>query len=42
MYALLSLMIPFALVHHGLNSIVLKITSEIKSGLKYCRETRKK
>jgi hypothetical protein len=39
MYALLSLIIPFVLVHHGFNSIVLKIISEIKSGLKYWRET---
>ena len=32
MYALLSLVIPFVLLHHGFNSIVLKIISEIKSG----------
>jgi hypothetical protein len=42
MYALLSLVIPFVLVHHGLNSVVLKIISEIKSGLKYWRETSNK
>jgi hypothetical protein len=42
MYALLSLIMPFVLIHHGLNSIVLKIISEIKSGLKYWRETSKK
>jgi hypothetical protein len=41
MYALFSIMIPFALLHHGLNSIVLKIISEIKSGLKYRRDTPK-
>jgi len=42
MYTLLSLVIPFVLVHHGFNSIVLKIISEIKSGLKYWAETTKK
>jgi hypothetical protein len=42
MYALLSLAIPFALVHHGLNSIVLKLVSGIKSGLKYWRKTSDK
>jgi len=42
MYALLSLMIPFVLIHHSFNSIVLKIISEIKSGLKYWRETSNK
>ena len=42
MYALLSLAIPFVLVHHGFNSIVLKIFSEIKSGLKYWHNTSKK
>ena len=42
MYTLFSLMIPFALLHHGFNSIVLKIIAEIKSGLKYWRETSKK
>jgi hypothetical protein len=42
MYALLSLIMPFVLIHHGLNNIVLKIISEIKSGLKYWRETSKK
>jgi hypothetical protein len=42
MYTLLSLAIPFVLVHHGFNSIVLKIISEIKSGLKYWRETSEK
>ena len=42
MYALFSLMIPFALLHHGFNSIVLKIISAIKSDLKYWRETSKK
>jgi hypothetical protein len=42
MYALLSLIIPFVLLHHGFNSIVLKIFSEIKSGLKYWRETSNK
>ena len=42
MYTLFSLMIPFVLLHHGFNSIALKIISEIKSGLKYWRETSKK
>ena len=42
MDALLSLVIPFVLVHHGFNSIVLKIILEIKSGLKYWRETSNK
>jgi hypothetical protein len=42
MYALLSLIIPFVLIHHGLSSIVLKIISEIKSGLKYWRGTSKR
>ena len=42
MYTLFSLMIPFVLLHHGFNSIVLKIISEIKSGIKYWRETSKK
>ena len=41
MYTLFSLMIPFVLLHHGFNSIALKIISEIKSGLKYWRETPK-
>jgi hypothetical protein len=42
MYTLYSLLIPFALLHHGINSIVLKICSQIKSGFKYWRETSKK
>jgi hypothetical protein len=42
MGALSSLVILFVLVHHGFNSIVLKIISEIKSGFKYWRETSKK
>jgi len=42
MYTLFSLTIPVALLHHGFNSIVLKIISEIKSGLKYWRETSNK
>jgi hypothetical protein len=42
MYTLFSLMIPFVLLHHGFNSIALKIISEITSGLKYWRETSKK
>ena len=42
MYTLFSLMIPFALLHHGFNSIALKIISEIKSGIKYWRESPKK
>ena len=42
MYTLFSLMIPFVLLHHGFNSIFLKIITEIKSGLKYWREVSKK
>jgi len=42
MHTLMSFVIPFVLVHHGFNSIVLKIFSEIKSGLKYWRETSNK
>jgi hypothetical protein len=34
--------IPFVLLHHGFNSIVLKIISAIKSGLQYRPETTKK
>ena len=42
MYTLLSLVIPFVLLHHGFSSIVLKMFLEIKSGLKYWCETSKK
>jgi hypothetical protein len=42
MYTLMSFVIPFVLLHHGFNSIVLKIISTIKSGLKYWCETSKK
>ena len=42
MDVLLSLVIPFVLIHHGFNSIVLKIISEIKSGYKYWREASNK
>jgi len=42
MYILFSLLIPFALLHHGFNSIALKIVSRIRSGPKYWRETLKK
>ncbi len=42
MYALLSLTIPFVLVHHGLNSFVLKLVSGIKAGIRYCRKTSDK
>ena len=42
MHTLMSFVIPFVLVHYGFNSIVLKIISEIKSGLKYRREPSKK
>ena len=42
MTILMSFVIPFVVVHHGFNSIVLKIISEIKSGLKYWRETSDK
>jgi hypothetical protein len=41
MHTLLGFVILFVLVH-GCNSIVLKILSEIKSGLRYWRETGKK
>jgi hypothetical protein len=41
MRALLGLVVLFILVH-GFNSIVLKLVSEIKSGLKSWRETSKK
>ena len=41
MRTLLGFLILFLLVH-GFNSIVLKIVAEIKSGLKYWRETSKK
>ena len=39
MYTLMSFVIPFVLVHHGFNSVVLKIISAIKSGLKYRCDT---
>ena len=42
MQTLFSLIIPLVLIHHGLSSIVLKVLSEIKSGVKYWRETEKK
>ena len=42
MSSLSGLVILTVLVNHGFNSIVLKIISKIKSGLKYCRETSKK
>ena len=42
MYTLMSFVIPFVLVQHGFNSLVLKIILEIKSGLKYWRETSNK
>jgi len=38
----MSFVIPFVLIHHGFSSIVLKIISEIKSGLKYWREISNK
>ena len=38
---LLGLVVLFVLVH-GFNSIVLKLVAEIKSGLKYWRETANK
>ena len=41
MQTLFSLMIPFVLIHHGFSSIVLKIISVIKSGIKYWRGTSK-
>jgi hypothetical protein len=37
-----SLVILFVLVHYGFNSIVLKIISEIQSGLQYWRKAMKK
>ena len=42
MYTLFSLIIPFVLLHHGFNSIVLRIITEIKSGVKYWCEAAKK
>jgi hypothetical protein len=42
MYTLFSFIIPFVLLHHGFNSIVLKVITEIKSGLKYRHEDSKK
>ena len=42
MQTLFSLIIPFVLINHGLNRIVLNVISEIKSGLKYFREAAKK
>jgi hypothetical protein len=42
MYTLFSLVIPFVLINHGLNSIALKIISKIASGFKCWRETSKK
>ncbi len=42
MYTLMSFVIPFVLVHHGFNSLVLKSISAIKSGLKYWRDTSNK
>jgi hypothetical protein len=42
MQTLFSLMIPFVLIHYGLNSVALKIISEMKSGFRYWRETSKK
>jgi hypothetical protein len=42
MRTLFSLIIPFALLHYGFNTMVLKIISEMKSGFKYWRETAKK
>ncbi len=41
MHALLALAVPSLLIH-GVNSIVLKLLSEIKSGLKYWRQTAKR
>jgi hypothetical protein len=41
MRTLLGFVILFLLIH-GFNSIVLKIVSEIKSAVKYWRETSKK
>jgi hypothetical protein len=42
MQTLFSLLIPFVLINYALASIVLKIVSTIKSGLKYWRVTSKK
>ena len=41
MQTFFTLMIPFVLIHYGFSSIASKIISEIKSGLKYWRETSK-
>jgi hypothetical protein len=42
MYVLLNFLLPFALIHHGINSTVLKGIGGIRAGLKYWREARKK
>jgi uncharacterized membrane-anchored protein len=42
MHNLFSLVIPFVLLNHGLSSIVLKIISAAKSGLRYWCKTSKK
>ena len=41
MHTLLGLVILFVLVH-GFNSVVLRILSEIRSGVEYWRKSRKK
>ena len=42
MHTLLLSLLILSVPVHGFNSIVLKMISEIKSGLKYWRETSKK
>ena len=42
MHTLLLSLLILSVPAHGFNSIVLKMISEIKSGLKYWRETSKK
>jgi hypothetical protein len=42
MHTLLLSLLILSIPVHGFNSIVLKMISEIKSGLKYWRETSKK
>ena len=41
MQTLFALIIPFVLINHGLNRIVLNVISEIKSRVKNWRETPK-
>ena len=42
MQTFFSLIIPFVLIHHGFNSFASAVISEIRSGLKYWRQSSKK